>query len=374
MPPGGDDSNCQLAFPNQNRTTASHHYEAKSAPLSCEDEDMSDSDRFTASLGRVALADAEVDEWLVQVFIALLKPLSPSVVRTLVGSDNASQKASKLTKLLNEVNYAASTVGAQHPPVAVLLKRVGSLKERRDRLVHSFYDANQADDGSYRRFRSRTQATDVVTPAEIAELGDELEQLCQDLSALVRQLEHQHASAQDSWTLVAGQIEDCRELMVVSRLHQMGQLAPLAAAFEDHDQVTLAVYGYGRWRLVSDGTTPSAECPTIAQISMTTGGIRILTADGLIAETCDTGWRDVTLLARADSPATKSAFLRRVHQEVRYVQEGGEGGFDALIVEPDRLEARVFGRSSPWEQLPAAIRQLDGFRPADREAGSPRLD
>lgn len=339
--------------------------------LHCENRDMEESHRFRAALGRVALADAEADEWLVQVFIALLKPLSPSVIRTLVGSDSATQKASKLSKMLDELNYSASSIGAQHPPHASLLKGVGSLKERRDRLVHSFYDADQTADGSYRRYRSRTQAADVVTLAEIDQLGDELERLCQDLSALVRQLEHQHAAAQDSWTLVAGHVEDCRELMVVSRLQQMDQLAPLAAAFAEHDEVTLAVYGYGRWRLVPSGTTPSDEFPTIAQISMATGGIRIWTADGLIVETCDTGWRDVTSLARADYPETETAFLRRVGQEVRYVQEGGEGGVDALLFEPDRLESRVFGRSSPWARLPAAIRDLDGFRSADPEDRNP---
>ncbi|MGP5603495.1 hypothetical protein, partial [Corynebacterium casei] len=53
---------------------------------------MSDSAKLAERIGRIALAQAELDEWLVQVLISLLKPLPESRVQLLVSNRSLDQK------------------------------------------------------------------------------------------------------------------------------------------------------------------------------------------------------------------------------------------------------------------------------------------
>jgi len=108
---------------------------------------------FAEVVGQVALAQAEIDEWLVQVLVALLKPLPSPPVALLVGGRSLGDKLELVKALAKDVglDLAHPLSGGLVP--RELLGRVRELDAARNRAVHSYYD--RRDDVSARQFRSR---------------------------------------------------------------------------------------------------------------------------------------------------------------------------------------------------------------------------
>lgn len=318
---------------------------------------------LAAALCRIALADAEIDEWLVQILLALLQPLSPDAARELVADKSSDRKAANIRALLALRRYRCSPIGAQHRPVEEVLRERKRLKEERDHVLHAFYREGEGDIGGLQRFRSRDPSIATSSVDEIDKLATALFEVRTELSAVLRQIEHQAADQSALGGTVAGLMEDCRELLAVGRIQEQGLLSRLADSLDREGEVWLALEGVGRWRITDPGSAPSKTSPTIARICRLDGSIRIWNEDGLLAEGCDTGWRDVTDLVRDEDPLARFVALRRVDGEVRYVQEGGGDGVDELIFGPDRLADRLFGQTNQAHHIPAPIRDLPGFRP-----------
>lgn len=62
--------------------------------------DAESSDSWACAVGRVAMGQGRVDEWLVQVLILLLAPLTPGVVELLVGADTVGKKCDRIAQLI----------------------------------------------------------------------------------------------------------------------------------------------------------------------------------------------------------------------------------------------------------------------------------
>ncbi|WP_217565429.1 hypothetical protein, partial [Micrococcus sp. GbtcB5] len=60
---------------------------------------MENQDDLAYRIGRIAIAQARLDEWLVQVLICLLKPISESRVQLLVGDRSLDAKCTLVKKL-----------------------------------------------------------------------------------------------------------------------------------------------------------------------------------------------------------------------------------------------------------------------------------
>lgn len=99
------------------------------------------------------------------------------------------------------------------------------------------------------------------------------------------------------------------------------------------------------------------------------GRIAITLLDGQVLEGGDTGWLDVTKLARQDDPSVELSLIRRMHHSVQYTQRGGKPLVAGEFLENDSLQRRVFGETSvnAWDALPAFVTQLEGFRPPQQE-------
>ena len=313
---------------------------------------MADSDRLAAAIGRVAMADAAVDEWVVLALSAALAPMEIDDARMLVGSDNLDSKIKKLRSLLERRDYACSETGPQHAEIADIAKRTNQLKRSRDKTIHAVYTDPLGQTLS--RFRSRTTRTEETSIVELISYAEQLQSLAEEWSAVVGQLEHQWAARQWPASEAHAILEDCRELLAVRRLTDEAK----RCALRDSDEMRIALRGHGRWRLLASDESVD-EAGHEAVLSLDTGRIIVVAPDGSRIEGGDTGWRDVTALAVEEDPAVEQAMLRRVHNRVSYHQVGG-----SLQVEQvrDSLAARLFG-DSPQADLPSYLADLEGLSP-----------
>lgn len=318
-------------------------------------------DDLASALGRVALADAESDEWLVIVMAAILPSLTVEIIRVLVASDSSVQKIDKIRSLVKQRGYEHSGVGDSHEPVETLAARSKQLKQRRDLALHSFYAS--PDGEQLKRFRSRKPDTPATSVLALNELANEIHAASQQWAAVARQLEHQAAEMANQMAEASMLLEDCRELLPVLRLSS-GQLSALRDNPEGHAR--LAIKGHGRWRSLPDHETPDEdEC--VATLGPN-GRIEIVLNDGRTLAGGDTGWRDVTDLAAARDPDVQLSMIRRIHGSVQYAQRGGQPLPGERNLLADSLQQRVFhqGSLNIADVLPPFIRDLDGFSPPAR--------
>lgn len=316
---------------------------------------------LAAALGQVALADAEVDEWLVVVLGAVLPSLTPDIIRVLVASDSTVQKIGKIRALIKQRGYTHSGAGDPHDPIDEITSRTKDLKQRRDLALHSFYASPSGEE--LRRFRSRKQPTPATSVVELNQLAADIRATSRQWAAVARQLEHQSAEMRVQMDEAVMLLEDCRELLSVRRIPD-GRLA--ASRVDSEGSIRLAVKGYGRWRpLASEEATESDEHVAVLGPN---GRIEITLRNGRTLAGGDTGWRDVTDLAVREDPNVELALIRRVHDGVQYVQHGGKPLPAEERMPTDSLQSRVFreGTMNELDALPAFVTDLDGFRPTEQ--------
>lgn len=311
-----------------------------------------DSELATA-IGRVAQADSQVDEWLVQLLSAILADYPSDVVRLLVAGDNARAKFNKTKKLLQIFQLD------QQPEVQATLEALRdfeSAKQSRDIAVHSFYDA-RSDEESLRSFRSRSghQETNV---SGITAIAGRLESISAALAQLTHQIELAHARRGDIGALM----EECRELLCAAKFRIDDERLPHLRSGE---VVRVAMLGTGRWRALPDGEQ-SVAGETVAELDTSTGRISLSLPDGSSVEGGDTGWQDATEHAQQTDPGINMARVRRLHGNVSLVQDGGEfvGATDFLFL--NELSDRIFGPLADGDsglQIPEWVRTLPGFAP-----------
>lgn len=316
---------------------------------------------LAAALGQVALADVETDEWLVVVLGAVLPSLTPDIIRVLVASDGSVQKIEKIRALIKLRGYAHSGVGDPHDPIDQIATRSKDLKRRRDLALHSFYASPNGEE--LRRFRSRQPDTPATSVAELNRLAEDIRATSHQWAAVARQLEHQAAELRLQMAEATMLLEDCRELLPILRISDE-RLAVLRANPED--RIRLAIKGYGRWRPLSN--EEATESDEHVAVLGPHGRIEITLEDGRTLVGGDTGWRDVTDLAAHEDPDVELSLIRRVHDGVQYTQRGGEPLPAEGSIATDSLQGRVFreGTVNDLDALPAFVRDLEGFRPTER--------
>ncbi len=318
------------------------------------------SDELATAIGRVAIADAAADEWLMQLLGVLLWPLHPDAVRILVARDSASLKVDKSIELLALSSLADERLPGSEESVATVLRKSKKVKEDRDRTIHSYYE-DAAEPGSpIRRFRSRSKQISAVTVDQLDELHERLMALVAFLERLTVAIEDRRAHEQAREGDRAAILEDCRELLLATPLHLSEEQL---RALRSTDPIRVARSGPGSWRALAADESP-ANGESLVILNPGNGQITVTTPDGETLHGGDTGWRDVTELARADEPDVERALLRRIHGSVRVMQQGGSmlhGLADAAVART--LDDRTFGPTTPEYALPSWLQHLDGFRP-----------
>ena len=317
-------------------------------------------DEFAPLVGAVALAQAEIDEWLVQVLIALLKPLSPSRVELLVGGRSLGEKVD-LVKSLSR----GEGLDLQQPlPDGVvpkeLLGRVRQLDTERNRAVHSYYDRRDGDRA--RQFRSRRGSVEAVAISELQSLRTQQEQCLQDLNQFVEILEQStdsHDALGATWSEV---VRGVHEVIVAGHLAERGLLPGIVDSVERGGSLRVALRRVSR-RLLEQDESPSAD-EHVAEISTATWLSQITSPDGREISFGDTGWRDVTAIAQEEDPEVKWAAVRRVGGTVLCSFEGGESATTPWPMPRNRLAERAFGpQQDPGLGVPGWVLGLEGFRP-----------
>lgn len=99
-------------------------------------------DEPAGRIGCVALAQARLDEWLVQVLISLLKPLRETRVQLLVGDRSLGSRRILLKKLAGQVGISLDSLLSCRVLSAEVLADASSLSKEHGRVVN----ARQAGD------------------------------------------------------------------------------------------------------------------------------------------------------------------------------------------------------------------------------------
>lgn len=318
---------------------------------------------LASALGKVALADAELDEWLVIVLAAILPALTLEIVRALVASDSSEQKLRKIRSLIKLRGYEHSGVGDPHDTVETLISSSKDLKSRRDLALHSYYASHDGE--QLRRFRSRKPDTPPVSVSELDDLATQISDMTLQWAAVARQLEHQSAESPRQMDEASMLLEDCRELLPILRLSD-DRLAELRNTTEG--SVRLAIKGHGRWRILPVDETPDAD-EQVATLGPN-GKIEIVFSDGRVLSGGDTGWLDMTKRAVEHDSGIQFSTIRRVHDTVLFTQSGGQPLPGEYGMYEDSLQKRVFheGAIDIADALPAYIHELEGFRPSPNPA------
>lgn len=323
---------------------------------------MTEADEFAPRVGAVALAQAEIDEWLVQVLIALLRPLTPARVALIVGGRSLGEKVDLIKCLAKEMglDFEQPLPGGVVPKK--LLGQVRQLDSERNRAVHSYYD--RRDRESARQFRSRRGEAEAIQISDLETLAAKQKQCLLDLNQFVEVLE-QVACEQDlygtAWSEV---VRGVHEVIVAGHLVERGLLAEVAASFGRSEPVRLALRGVHR-RVLNDGELP-AEDEFSAVISPANWGAEITSPTGETITFGDSGWRDITTIAQEDDPNVEWAAIRRVGDTVQCSFEGGEAATAPWPQPRNRLAERAFGpQPDPGLVVPTWVRGLEGFGPSD---------
>lgn len=327
---------------------------------------MSDQDELSSRIGRIALAQARLDEWLVQVLISLLKPLPESRVQFLVSDRSLDAKRSLARKLARDVGVSLDSPLPSGAVPDDVLKRVGQLNDARDRAVHSYYESVIGE--SARRFRSRRPGAEKVNLDQLSELADELLRCGDNLRELVDVLEraaHDQAESGSQWGEV---IRSVHEVIVAGHLHERGILVPLAEEIESNGSIRLALRGARRRILAGDESAGAGEY--VAEIVAGNWLATITSPEGEVVRFGDSGWRDVTGLARSEDPEVEYAAIRRVGDSVQVSVEGGEMASAPWPEAQDRLAERAFGPAAgPGLKVSDWVFGLEGFAPDSRGEG-----
>lgn len=326
---------------------------------------MGDQDELSGKIGRIALAQARLDEWLVQVLISLLKPLPEHRVQLLVSDRSLDSKRSLVKQLAGDIGLSLDTPLSSGAVPSQVLSQVGQLNRARDRAIHSYYDSVVNE--SARRFRSRQSGVEQVSLDDLAALADSLESCGDDLREFVDVLER---AAQDQSEIESrwGEIiRGAHEVIVAGHLHERRMLGDMAQEIESNGSIRLALSGARRRILACDESVAAGEY--LAEIATSNWLATITSPDGEIIHFGDSGWRDVTALARDEDPEVRQALIRRVGGSVQLSVEGGEMASAPSPQVRDRLEERAFGPGKdPSLKVSDWVLGLEGFAPAPKGA------
>lgn len=327
---------------------------------------MNAHDELPSRIGRIALAQARLDEWLVQVLISLLKPLPENRVQLLVSDRSLDAKRSLVKKLAGEVGISLDSPLPSGAVPNEVLQRVGQLNLGRDGAVHSYYDSVVGE--SARRFRSRRPGTEKVSLDDLSVLADDL-MLCGDsLRELVDVLERGTQDQSEFGSQWGEVIRSVHEVIVAGHLHERRILGSLAKEIESNGSIRLALRGARRRVLAHDENAGAEEY--VAEIVASNWLATITSPEGEIVRLGDSGWRDVTGLARDEDPEVEYAVIRRVGDSVQLSVEGGEMASAPWPQAQDRLAERAFGPAGdPGLEVSDWVFGLEGFAPDSRGEG-----
>lgn len=322
---------------------------------------MGDQDELSNKIGRIALAQARLDEWLVQVLICLLKPLPESRAQLLVSDRSLESKRSLVKQLARDVGISLDAPLPSGAVPSEVLQQVGQLNSARDRAVHSYYDT--VVDESARRFRSRRPGAEEVSLDDLTVLADDLMRCGDSLRELVDVLERatqDQSEIGSSWGEV---IRNVHEVIVAGHLHERRMLGAMEREIESTGSVRLALRGARRRILAHDEGVAAGEY--LAEIVASNWLATITSPEGEVLQFGDTGWQDVTALARDEDPEVEHAVIRRVGDSVQLSVEGGEMASAPWPQARDRLAERAFGPASdPGLKVSDWVLGLEGFGPA----------
>lgn len=326
-------------------------------------DDVEGRDSWTCAVGRVAMGQGRVDEWLVQVLINLLAPLTPGIVESLVGADTVGKKCDRITTLIGRDEYVALA-----PAIVEDLRKtcaeIKKLDEERNRIVHSLYGPLGDTEHSRLSFRSRSnrERGRILTLSGVHDVADRYDTCAQQLEAAALAIENPEGSG------IAQHVADLLELgFALVRAGHLAERHWMDAVTKSMDQGSLlrVAVDYPRYRVLCDFEACAPQ-ESLITIDPTTWQIEI--ADPALEapiHTGDTGWRDVTTHAREDDRDVEQAFLRRVGTNVRYLQRGGDLSALAQAQRRDLLAERCFGvpRQASFP-MPMFLSALEGFSPA----------
>lgn len=327
---------------------------------------MSGEDELSSKIGRIALAQARLDEWLVQVLISLLKPLPETRVQLLVSDRSLDAKRSLVKKLAGDAGISLHSPLPSGALPDEVLKRVGQLNSARDRAVHSYYD--RVIDESARRFRSRRPEAEKVSFDDLSVLADDL-MLCGDnLREFVDVLERAAQDQSEFGTQWGEVIRSVHEVIVAGHLHERRLLDEMTAEIESNGSVRLALRGTRRRILARDESAGAGEY--LAEITASDWLATVTSPEGEVVRFGDSGWRDVTGLAQDEDPEVEYAVIRRVGDSVQLSVEGGEMASAPWPQAQDRLVERAFGPvGDPGLKVSDWVLGIEGFAPAPRGEG-----
>lgn len=327
---------------------------------------MNEHDELSSRIGRIALAQARLDEWLVQVLICQLKPLPETRVQLLVSDRSLDAKRSLVKKLAGEVGISLDSPLPSGAVPSDVLQRVGQLNGARDRAVHSYYDTVVGENA--RRFRSRRPGAEKVSLDDLSALADDL-MLCGDnLRELVEVLERDTQDQSEFGSHWGEVIRSVHEVIVAGHLHERRILGVIAEEIESNGSIRLALRGARRRVLARDENAGAGEW--VAEIVANNWLATITSPDGEVVRFGDSGWRDITGLAQDEDPEVEYAVIRRVGDNVQLSVEGGEMASAPWPQAQDRLAERAFGSAvAPGLKVSDWVFGLEGFAPDSRGRG-----
>lgn len=325
---------------------------------------LSDEDVLSERVGRIALAQAQIDEWLVQILIELLRPLPESRVQILVGKMSLDQKTSLVRDLTKDMGWSLDLPLASGAVPSQTLKQVRTLNSARDRAVHSYYSRVEAD--QVRQFRSRRPVVDAISLAELRTLGDGLVKCIAALREFADTLAESAEDQLQSGSRWGEVVRGVHEVIVAGHLHEVGMLEAVSRGIRSGGSIRLALRGVKR-RILRDDEVPSPE-EFLAEISVNNWLATITSPNGETLQFVDSGWRDVTALAQAEDADVELAVIRRVGDSVQLSVAGGEMATAPWPQAVNRLAERAFGPiPDAGLKVPDWVRGLEGFAPTERD-------
>lgn len=321
---------------------------------------MSDSNKLAEVVGRIALTQAEIDEWLVQILISLLKPLPDSRVQRLVGKNSLDYKCSLIRDLAKDqsIDFNASLDSGK--TVSELFTQIKKLNDSRDRAVHSYYD--RVEQEQTRQFRSRRPGVEAIPISELESLANKLLGCIEDLRNFVELLEEQAAHEVEDASSWGGIVRGVHEVIVAGHLHERRALEQLIRAIDEDGIIRFSIKGHQRTFLKAGEAPGDGEFSV--KIDPKNWLATITSPTGEIVQFGDTGWRDITKVARENDPSVEYAVIRRIGNDVLCSIEGGELAAAPWPQPRDRVAERAFGSiSDPGLRVPSWILNLEGFAP-----------
>lgn len=304
--------------------------------------------RLHETLGEIAVADAAVDLWLVEVAAEMLRT-DPNVVRTLLSSDSSTSKVAKIKRLMS--------IGGlpEESKLRDALNGVNELKQRRDSAIHAYYV--QAGPEEFVRHRARTEPNGVQLK-ELEGIRDDLYALLDALEQGLRELSLSNARMGDASEF----FRDCFEILAALRIAGSGRILGLQAP-EQPEMMIVELYGQGDFAVSAVNEVKSKrqtrrKSLARARITPIDGQVHITLEDGREFSGGDTGWRNVLEEVRAVTPDAERRFWRRTNDAFQYVADEYKWWPEA------GLDDRLTGGSSK-EMVERMQREMATFMPDD---------